>query len=452
MKKWFFILCIAGAVSAALCLPGPADPDVAHQQQVVNHQLRNLAYGDYETRNDARGSLLSIGAPATEFVVRALDDRPGFIDRTLARLSRRVSWLSIPPRTDHLLRQRAAEQLASQPLCEHPAAIPALIRALGDDSSVVVEQAQQSLRHLGPQSALPALTEALHTRNKVVRLNAAEVLRDLGAGAAPATSALLLRLRDRDPKIRVVAAHALGNIGSAPALNGLTSALADKSAPVRAAAAFALGSMGQSAAAVAPQIRQRLADADLQVRVASARALWQITGDATASVPVLIAALKQPNAWDSALALGAMREAASNAVPALIEVIEREKVSRPLREMPVSALALGKIGVPAVPALIEMTAHSDARVRTSAAMALGFVGTKADAAIPRLVPLLRDANADVQRAATLAIGNIDSGQHVAALVPALIKLANDDDIFLSSLAASTLERVDPEAAASVRRE
>jgi len=452
MKKWFFILSIAGAVSAALCLHRPIDPDAAHQQHLVNHHLRNLAYADYQTRNEARAALLSIGTPATEFIVRALDNRPGLIDRTLARLGRRVSWLRITPTTDHQLRQRAAEQLASQPLCEHPAAIPALIRALGDDSSVVVEQAQQSLRRLGAQAALPALTEALHTRDKTVRFHAAEVLRDLGADAAPATPALLLRLRDREPKIRVVAAHALGHIGGTPALQGLSAALSDKSAVVRAAASFALGSMGQSAAASAPQIRQGLADADLKVRVASARALWQITGDATASVPVLVAALRDANAWDSALALGAMREAASNAVPALIEVIEREKVSRPLREMPVSALALGKIGIPAVPALIEITTHPDARVRTSAAMALGFVGAKAEAAIPHLVPLLRDLNADVRRAATLAIGNIDSGQHVAALVPALIKLANDDDIFLSSLAASTLERVDPEAAATVRRE
>jgi HEAT repeat protein len=452
MKKWFFILCIATAASAAFWLRTPVDPDTAHQQQVVTHHLRNLAYGDYETRNDSRAALLSIGAPATQFIVHALDDRPGLIDRAAARLGRRVSWLRITPTTDHQIRQRAAEQLAASPLGEHPTAVPALIRALTDDSSAVVEQAQQSLRRIGSDAAIPALTQALQSRNKSIRFHAAEVLRDMGTDASRATSALVLLLRDRDPTIRVVSAHALGNIGNTPALQALVATLADKSPAVRAAAVTALGIMDQGAISSAPQIRQRLADRDLRVRVAAARALWQITGEAIEAVPVLVAALKEPNAWDSALALGAMREAASNAVPALIDVIQREKVSRPLREMPVSALALGKIGAPAVPGLIEVTAHPDPRVRTSAAMALGLIGGKADAALPHLVPLLRDSNADVRRAATLAIGNIDTGQHVAALVPALIKLASDEDIFLSSLAASTLERVDPEAAASVRRE
>jgi HEAT repeat protein len=452
MRKWLIIICLAGATATTLWLRKTPDPDTAHQEQIVNHCLRSLAHGDYETRNEARLALASVGPSATELVVRALGNRPGLFDRVLARLGRHVSWLRFEPSTDQQLRQRAAEQLAIKPLSEHPASIPALIRALADDSSVVVEEAQRSLRRLGPHAAVPALAQALISRNKVIRFHAAEVLRDLGRDASPATPALLMLLDDRDANIRVVAARALGNVGGEAAQNGLIGALSDKSPAARAAVASALGSLGPSAAASAPHVRQSLSDPDTNVRVASARALWQITGDATASVPVLVATLNRPDAWDSALALGAMREAASNAVPALINLIQREKVPRPLREMPVSAMALAQIGLPAVPALIEITTHRDARVRTSAAIALGFVGAKAEPAIPHLVPLLRDSDGDVRRAATLALGNIDSSQHASALVPALIRLANDEDIFLSSLAASTLERVDPEAAASVRRE
>ena len=452
MRKWLIIICLAGATATTLWLRKTPDRDIAHREQIVNQCLRGLAHGDYEARNDARAALVAIGAPATELVVRALDNRPGLFDRALTRLDRRVSWLHLEPSTDHQLRQRAAEQLASRPWSEDPAVIPALIRALADDSSIVVEEAQRSLRRLGPEAAVPALARTLASRNKTVRLHAAEVLRDLGQDASPATPALLTLLDDRDPGIRAVVAHALGNVGGEDALKGLIKGLTDKSPRARSAVAFALGSMGPDAALSAPRVRQCLTDPDPNVRVASARALWQITGDASASVPVLIATLDRPNAWDSALALGAMREAASNAVPALINLVQREKVPRPLREMPVSALALGQIGMPAIPALIEITTHGDARVRTSAAIALGFVGSKAESAIPHLVPLLRDSDGDVRRAATLALGNIDSGQHASALVPALIRLANDEDIFLSSLAASTLERVDPEAAASVRRE
>jgi HEAT repeat protein len=452
MRKWLIIFCLAGAAATPLWLRNAPDRDTAHQEPIVTHCLRSLAYGDYETRNDARATLSAIGAPATEFVVRALDNRPGLFDRALTRFGRHIPWLRLQPSTDHQLRQRAAEQLAAKPLCDHPAALPALVRALADDSPTVVEEAQRSLRRLGPQVVLPAFARALESRDKTIRLHAAEVLRDLGHDAAPATPALRALLRDRYPQIRVVAAHALGNIGSESAVTGLVAALNDKSPSVRAAGAFALGTIGRAAASSAGHVRLCLADPDLKVRVASARALWQITGDAAASVPALVAALNQPDGWDSALALGVMREAASNAVPALIELVQREKVPRPLREMPVSALALGQIGLPAVPALIKITTHQDSRVRTSAAIALGFVGPKAADAVPHLVPLLRDSDGDVRRAATLALGNIDSSQHASALVPALIRLANDDDIFLSSLAASTLERVDPEAAARVRRE
>src|SRR5688572_14434169 len=265
MKKWFFILCIATAASAAFWLRTPVGPDTAHQQQVVTHHLRNVAYGDYEARNDSHSALLSIGTPATEFIVCALDDRPGVIDRTAARIGRHVSWLRITPTTDHQIRQRAAEQLAADPLREHPAAIPALIRALTDDSAAVVEQAQQSLRRIGSEAAIPALTQALQSRNKAIRFHAAEVLRDMGTDASPATSALVVLLHDRDPTIRVVTAHALGNIGNTPALQALVATLVDKSPAVRAAAVTALGSIGHGAISSAPQVRQRLTDRDLRV-------------------------------------------------------------------------------------------------------------------------------------------------------------------------------------------
>ena len=64
--------------------------------------------------------------------------------------------------------------------------------------------------------------------------------------------------------------------------------------------------------------------------------------------------------------------------------------------------------------------------------------------------LLSDRDGNVRRAATLSLGAIDPGRK--ELVPALLVLANDEDVFLSSLASSTLERIDPDAAASVRRE
>jgi HEAT repeat protein len=70
--------------------------------------------------------------------------------------------------------------------------------------------------------------------------------------------------------------------------------------------------------------------------------------------------------------------------------------------------------------------------------------------VPQLVPLLNDPNPEVRRAATLSLGAIDPARK--ELVPALVAMASDEDVFLSSLAASTLQRIDPEAALALNRE
>ncbi|WP_225801849.1 PBS lyase [Streptomyces sp. NK15101] len=59
------------------------------------------------------------------------------------------------------------------------------------------------------------------------------------------------------------------------------------------AAAQALGEIGPAAAAAAPALRPGLASRDLWVRVRSAAALWRVSGEASASLPVLLAAWEE---------------------------------------------------------------------------------------------------------------------------------------------------------------
>ncbi|MGW1119112.1 hypothetical protein ACWD5B_18705 [Streptomyces tanashiensis] len=59
------------------------------------------------------------------------------------------------------------------------------------------------------------------------------------------------------------------------------------------AAAQALGEIGPAAAAAAPALRPGLVSRDLWVRVRSAAALWRVTGEASASLPVLLAAWEE---------------------------------------------------------------------------------------------------------------------------------------------------------------
>lgn len=448
MKKCLFILALAAGTSVGLWTTFSRPAESTRQAQIVEHHLRALAHGDYQAREEAHAALALIGSPATPFIIRALDNRPGPVEQIVTRLGQHFPWLGVQPSTDHQLRARAAEQLASKTLCAHPDAVPALIRALADEHSTVAEEAQRSLRRIGPQATLPQLTRALRSRDEAIRFQAVEVLRDFGPTAVAAAPDLRHLLRDRKSGVRAITVRALGRIAGPAAAPDLMRSLDDRNSFVRSAAAASLGAMGKSAAPSAPKLRSLLADSSLGVRIEAARALWQVTGDTTEAVPVLIRALV-PGVWDAALALGSMGAAASNAVPALVTMMKREKVPRPLRETPVSALALGQIGAAAVPALIPLLQDADPRIRTSAALALGFAGAHAREATPHLVAVLGDPSADVRRAATLSLGTIDPARK--ELVPALIEMANDEDIFLSSLASAALERVDPEAAAAVVR-
>jgi HEAT repeat protein len=449
-------LAIALGVGAGVLTLPSSEREDSEKRQMVHAYLCALATSDYEAREDARGALAAIGPDAAPFLIAELEDRPGALDDLLFRISKRFAFVKFEPSTTPQLRARAAEELAAfTRTATAETGVPvetvrALVRAFADPDGAVVEEAQRSLRRIGPVVAVPELIATLSARNDNVRRHSAEVLRDFGPSAARATAPLLKLLDDRKPIVQVQAAYALARVSGTAAVPGLSRALNDRNPAVRAAAAQALGCLGAEASSIAEPLRQRLADTNPRVRVCAARALWLINRDAAAAVPVLAAALREPGSWEAALALGAMGPAASNAVPALVETLKREKVPRPLRETPVSALALGHIGGASVPALIDTLANAEPRVRTSAALALGFVGAKAFPATKQLVALLSDRDGNVRRAATLSLGAIDPGRK--ELVPALLVLANDEDVFLSSLASSTLERIDPDAAASVRRE
>jgi HEAT repeat protein len=449
MKRYIIVVAIAlGIAGILLALPKPS-PDDSQKSRAVAVLLRALTSADYETRNEAEAALARIGADAAPYLIAALDDRPTTLERILLRANRRFGFPRIELSSTPQLRMRAAEQLA-RVAPRAGETVPALVRAFRDDHSVVFNEAQRSLRKIGARAAVPELLRALSRRDPHVRRCAAEVLRDFGPEASHATPELLELLTDRVEGVRAQAAHALARVGGADAVPGLTSALDDRSPAVRAAAANALAAIGPGGKAATASLRRRLADKHPDVRVACAKAVWMIERDAVTAVPVLTAALKEPVSWEAVLVLANIGPGASNAVPALIERLKREKVPRPLRETSVAGLALGQIGGASVPALIPILAHEDPRARTSAALALGYVGAAAAPATPHLVKLLSDVDGDVRRAATLSLGTIDPSRK--ELVSALIAMANDEDIFLQSLAASTLERIDPEAAASVRRE
>ncbi len=81
--------------------------------------------------------------------------------------------------------------------------------------------------------------------------------------------------------------------------------------------------------------------------------------------------------------------------------------------------ALGRIGAPAVPLLVEALRSPDVAVRLRAVEALGRMGSEAANAVPTLIPLLDDANPDVRRSAARTLGLI--GPAAKDAVPSLVR-------------------------------
>jgi HEAT repeat protein len=405
-------------------------PDSPHAT-TISLAIDDLASCDYELRDQAAETLKQLGPESVPYLVRAL----GRHENLWTRYRTRLPFVRFPQRNLAAIRERSAEQLAIiAPKDER--ALHALILALRDDNPEV----QRALRKIGPSEHL---TVALQHRDARIRRGAAEVLGDLGSRANESVPALVHALQDKEEAVRARAARALGAIGSPSAIQPLTATLDDRLASVRSASAEALGKM--RAVPGVSALTHKLSDPEATVRVKAAQAIWRIDRDADAVVPVLIRALRDRHAGsDAKFVLGEIGTAAKAAVPALVQALREERVGRPLRTPPSAALALGRIGAVAVPELIPVLKTDHAEVRTSAAIALGFIGKDAHDAVPCLMPLLKDKSLEVRQATALALGSIEPDNR--DLVPALKQLARDDDVFLAGAASAMLRHLDPNAA------
>ena len=88
-------------------------------------------------------------------------------------------------------------------------------------------------------------------------------------------------------------------------------------------------------------------------------------------------------------------------------------------EQEAAADALGRIGVAAVPALIDALSNPEPAVRVKAIEVLGRMGADAKDAVPHLVKLLDDPSEAVRKAATRTLGRI--GPPADQAVPALMR-------------------------------
>ncbi len=162
------------------------------------------------------------------------------------------------------------------------------------------------------------------------------------------------------------------------------SLLKHESIDVRERAAQQLGEMGASAKEAIPELLRVVQESNYErVWIAAAAALGRMGPEAT---PALLAALN--NHWKPVRSVitDGLAQRGSEVIPALA-IILQEGASRSSYG---AAEALGKIGRPALPVLLEALKSRNPRVRELAAMGLGLLGAQGEDAIDPLAKLLFD--------------------------------------------------------------
>ena len=272
----------------------------------------------------------------------------------------------------------------------------ALGRTTGGEDGNVVPDAAPDERAFLEREVLPAVTRALEDTEAEVRSAAAVALGKMGFPRS--FLPLQAALRDEHPDVRDGAVLALGMVGDPFALDPLRAILFDpaREERTRGFAALALGlAGGEDAAALLASFLSPASDA---ARVGGLRK----TDDLLCCAVIALARTGAPSA-----AAVLRRELSADGRP-----------SFPVRCS--AAAALGRIGDrESIPILLHALEHEDARMRQSAAVALGMLGKPGDGAV--VAALARagrgDPDAGARGCALQALGRIGGPAAVQVLRP-----------------------------------
>jgi HEAT repeat protein len=363
--------------------------------------------------------------------------------------------------------------------------VPALVLSLRDSNvQLGASRALASLK----SKAVPALVKALGSESSEVRIWAAYTLGQIGHHAAAAVPRLAETIsKGTDPHERSAAARSLGQIATAKtaakpvAVRALVHGLSDSNGRVRARSAASLGQLGPEAREATSALiklfsdepsRQAAQKAVIQIGQAAATELVASLDDDTLR---LEAAHVLRNIDPAAARKAGVDHPSKKDLPALLIAVRNE--TRDTRSRVEAAVQIGEVGIEGAPILIAEFSNGDeqvaraaaaafqkigsagvplltetlkgesATVRAKAADALGAIGPKAKAAVPNLTALFADSDRTVQHRAVVALGAF--GEAASDAVPALIEVMQNPRILepTRQLALKVLVR---EATASQR--
>lgn len=255
-------------------------------------------------------------------------------------------------------------------------AVPVLVDALADKNVDVRQNAATALAPLRITDKLVvlALAHAVHDSDQRVRQQCLQALQMLGTGAKPAAPKLIAALKDSDGQNKMQILFVLQNLGedSEHILPAAADLLKDPNVQVRQSAVNLLGNQSKEAL---PHLITALKDADINVRFAAVNAIQRIPGDIKEALPVLVAMSKEGQ-----------------------NDFRRRSV----------VMALGRVGEPAVPHLIDLLKDGDGFVRMTSVTALQGIGAPASKSVPIISDMLfQETNLATRRACVSAVAAIE---------------------------------------------
>lgn len=273
-------------------------------------------------------------------------------------------------------------------------AVPALIKAAGDENAQVHQAAMVAVGKMGPaaESAVPRLAEIVRGEDPRASEYALSALVGIGE---PAVAVVIELLKDHTPGRTWAAVQALSRMGpkAAAAVPELMALLKrDTGTNVPEIVIEALGNIGAPAKAAVPDLAKIAADAQSPFRRQAIDALGQI-GPAAASAETVTALRQALGDWQvtdaAATALGRLGPAAKPAAAELVAVLRAEH-EKGLKGAARGSIVVYHLGSPG----------------TAALQALGQIGPAAAGpeALPLAEEVLKNAkDVDLLREARLAV-------------------------------------------------
>ena len=478
-------------------------PSSAGKAEIIEQAIRALGDRESMVRAKACRDLSEFGADAKSSVralIEALRDPEeavrGEAARTLAYIGpdARAALAELAGRLrdrDAWVRGNAAMALGSIGPAARPATA-ALIKNLDDGDVWVRRWTVSAVHEIGVEEATPALVKLLQDRDREVRRRAAAALGDLGKKQAKTVLPALadaLRIEStrsgRHNRFRLgvsdevhhALAGALVSFGARSAAE-LTVALESAGTDARWHALDVVARIGREARSATPLILEAIEEENANMRAQAVRALAAVAEPGLA-LPRLIEALKDESdrvRRAAAEGLAGYGDSAKPAVSVLIRTLKDDSGGSAGRA---AALALRKIGKPAVAALVADLADNP---RKDVMMLLGKMGPAAREAVPALVALTRDDDVGMRCAARLAMWRIDRahecnralfdnlrldlkgpdearvdvcaavgeiGPEAKSMVPALLEALREQDSVAQDFVAEALGHIGAEARAAI---